>query len=130
MSLLQQLAREVFISGRSLNSLIDDLVRDEESAAIAKSKRLFRLGNTEDQVNAVLVSEGVPFSKALTLTQIALTSYQKELKAEEINAKSIELAIRLFKNGNRFSDVVTALRAEGCSGDQAERIATQYQHGG
>jgi hypothetical protein len=129
MSLLKELAVECFRSGKTLQKLIEDEIQKEFDHTLQKSKTLFREGADVSSVRETLIVEdGLTPAAAAALSFEAQSQVVTEQANEIMLRKATQSAEDLYKNGCRFSDVMSNLISQGVGRDLAERIAKENQH--
>jgi hypothetical protein len=126
MTLLEQLADECFRAGKPLEELVAELVEKKYNSTLSKAKTAIREGvDFQSVVDSLTYRDSLPSAIATGLVLEAQSQVRKEIADENQLRKATETAIALYKNGNRFSDVVSALKrfAPGI----AEKVAKDNQ---
>ena len=127
MSLLEQLAKEVFKEGKPLADIIESLVEAQYTSAMYKTKAALRAGvPLQDVVNSLVHGDGLPAKTATSLVLEAQSQVATEAANEARFKKATDEAIALYRNGVRQADVVSALK--GFAPDIAEKVAKDNQH--
>jgi hypothetical protein len=128
MSLIQQLAMEVFHAGKPLEELVNDLVKAEYNRFLDKAKALIREGRHFEAVRDSLIDGGLSLPNATNIAYSAAHLVATELANEKQLNEATAAAQHLFGNGCRFDSVVNHLLSKGCARDLAERVVRENQH--
>ena len=127
MSLLKQIAREIFHTGLSVEDALNDLVAAERNAAFDEAKETLRAGVDREVTRQYLIDKGVPSAIATDIVLDAALAVNKERADAELFKRATLKAQTLYRNHVSFADCKNALIAEGCDGNLAEKIARDNQ---